>query len=69
MSEKGCDMDRYIKQHGTYSNLHQQHARAEISRQIDEFLNNGGKIEKLNGPQFQPHRVVRITNAMITEAI
>ncbi|WP_269618051.1 hypothetical protein [Zhongshania sp. BJYM1] len=62
-------MDRYIKQHGTYSNLHQQHARAEISRQIDEFLNNGGKIEKLNGPQFQPHRVVRITNAMITEAI
>jgi hypothetical protein len=32
-------------------------------------LNNGGKIEKLNGPQFQPHRVVRITNAMIAEAL
>ncbi|MBQ0758578.1 MAG: hypothetical protein KKF24_03350 [Gammaproteobacteria bacterium] len=62
-------MDRYIKQHGTYSNLHQQHVRAEISRQIDDFLNNGGKIEKLNGPQFQPHRVVRITNAMIAEAL
>ena len=62
-------MNRYIKQHGTYSNLHQEHARAEISRQIDDFLRRGGKIEKLNGPQFQPHRVVRISNAVITEAL
>ncbi|CAA0078841.1 Uncharacterised protein [Zhongshania aliphaticivorans] len=62
-------MNRYIKQHGTYSNLHQQHARAEISRQIEEYLGKGGKIEKLSGPQFLPHRAVRITNTSVSEAL
>jgi hypothetical protein len=62
-------MNSYIKQHGTYSSLHQEHARAEISRQINDFLHGGGKIEQLNNPQFQPHRTVPITNAVITEAL
>ncbi|MDF1693926.1 MAG: hypothetical protein P1U47_16230 [Zhongshania sp.] len=62
-------MNRYIKQHGTYSNQYQQGLRAEISRQVDDFLNKGGKIEQLHGPQFQPHRAVRISNALITEAL
>ncbi len=62
-------MDRYIKQHGTHSNQYQQSLRAEISRQVDDFLNSGGKIEQLNGPQFQPHRAVRISNALFTEAV
>jgi hypothetical protein len=62
-------MNSYIKQHGIYSNLHQERARAEISRQVDDFLRRGGKIEQLNNPQFQPHRMVRITNAVITEAL
>ncbi|MFT5888878.1 MAG: hypothetical protein ACI9BO_001702 [Zhongshania sp.] len=62
-------MDRYIKQHGTYSIQYQQSLRAEISRQVDKFLNSGGKIEQLNGPQFQPGRAVRISNALITEAV
>jgi hypothetical protein len=62
-------MDRYIKQHGTYSIQYQQSLRTEISRQVDEFLNSGGKIQQLSGPQFQPHRAVRISNALIAEAM
>ncbi|AKH70304.1 hypothetical protein IMCC21906_02659 [Spongiibacter sp. IMCC21906] len=57
-------MNRFQKIHGSHSPGHQQTLRAEISRQIDEFLERGGRIEQLAGPSFQPHREVRINAAM-----
>lgn len=62
-------MNRYYKQQALHSNMHQQSVRAEISRQVDDFLKKGGKIEQLSGPQFQPHRSVRINSAVLTDVL
>jgi hypothetical protein len=61
-------MNRNYKQQGMYSSTHQQAASAEISRQIEEFLKKGGKIETLNHPQFQPHRCVGVKGG-VTEVL
>lgn len=61
-------MRHFDKPHGPRSAHQQQHVRAEISRQVAEFLAQGGRIEQLSGPQLKPHREVRVNAGLARDA-
>lgn len=62
-------MNHYQKSQSAHSPLHQQSVRSEITRQVEEFLNRGGKIEQLAGPHCQPPRAVGINSPVITDVL
>ncbi|GAB3371292.1 hypothetical protein NCG89_04540 [Spongiibacter taiwanensis] len=62
-------MSRFERIHGSHSQTHQQTVRAEIARQIEEFIQHGGRIEQLSGPNFQPHKEVRINGASLKDSL
>ncbi len=62
-------MNRRNQQQPLYSNPHQQAVRAEISRQIEEFMAKGGKIERLAGPSFQGSRSVGVSKSILTDLL
>ncbi|MBD2858239.1 hypothetical protein IB286_04395 [Spongiibacter sp. KMU-158] len=62
-------MNRRNQPQPLYSNPHQQSIRAEISRQIEEFMAKGGKIEQLTGPAFQASRSVGVSKSILTELL
>lgn len=62
-------MSRFERIHGSHSSDHQQSVRAQIARQVEEFLQHGGRIEQLSGPSFQPHKEVRISGGSLKESL
>ena len=62
-------MNQQYRQQPAHSPVHQNVVRAEINRQIEEYLQRGGKIEQLTGPSLQPHRAVRVGPGALSEAL
>lgn len=62
-------MNRHNRQQPLHSNPHQQAARAQISRQIEEFMARGGKIEQLAGPTFQDSRAVGVSRSVLADIL
>jgi predicted glycoside hydrolase/deacetylase ChbG (UPF0249 family) len=69
MSIRGIAMNRYYKVQASQSEHHQRQIRAELSRQVEDFLKKGGHIEQLDGPNFKPHRSVRVSSSAFTEML
>ncbi|WP_372861272.1 hypothetical protein [Spongiibacter sp.] len=61
-------MYRYYKA-APPSDFQQRQLRRELSRQVEEFLNKGGRIQQLDGPTFKPHRSVRVSSSVFIEML
>lgn len=62
-------MNRYTRHLASHSQSYQQGLRAEISRQVAEFLSRGGKIEQLSGPNFKPPKSVKINSSVLVDVL
>ncbi len=62
-------MYRYYKSAPPPSDFQQRQLRTELSRQVEEFLNKGGRIQQLDGPELKPHRSVRASSLAFVEML